>query len=126
MKTKPENRSIQDQKTLKNFLTTVKFDTIRYMPPQFDFNGGPDKIFVDSTNTAFGKGTLVTHFRSGEQHHVFLFEIAHAKQYARVLLQNIEAYEKQYGQVDGRLPTEPMPTPFQYPKNNEGGPDEKK
>ena len=95
------------------------------MPPQFDFNTGPDKIFVDSTNTAFGKGTLVTQLRSGDQHHVFIFEIAHAKQFARVLQQNIEAYEKQYGPVDGRLPTEPMPTPFQYPDEKDK-PDEKK
>ncbi len=90
------------------------------MPPQFDFNTGPDKIFVESTNTAFGNGTLVTNFRSGLQNHVFIFEIAHAKQYARVLQQNIEAYEKQHGPVDGRLPSEPLPTPFQYPKNDAG------
>lgn len=95
------------------------------MPPQFDFNTGPEKIFVESTNTAFGPGKLVTHFRSGEKHFVFMFDITHAKQYARILMQNIEAYEKQYGEVDGRLPTEPMPTPFQYPDDKEGS-DKKK
>ncbi len=89
---------------------------------QFDFNTGAQKVFVDSTNTATGPGKLLTHFRSGDEHFVFVFDIAHAKQYARILTQSVEAYEKQFGAVDGRLPSEPMPSPFQYPKEGGTGP----
>lgn len=91
------------------------------MPPQFDFNTGPEKIFVDATNTAFGKGVLLMRFRSGDQNRVFMFEIGHAKQLARILSQNIEAYERQFGPVDGRLPTEPVPSPFQSAKGSGSG-----
>lgn len=94
------------------------------MPRQFDFNSGPDKIFVEATNTAFGPGRLLMAFHSGTQDHVFVFDIQHAKQIARVLTQNIEQYEKQFGAVDGRLPTESLPTPFQYP-NDKGGSEKK-
>ncbi len=88
------------------------------MPKQFDFNGGPDKIFVDATNTAIAPGMLITTFHSGDEQHVFVFQIDHAKQLTRILQQNIEVYEKQYGKVDGRLPTEPMETPFKYPEGD--------
>lgn len=83
------------------------------MEKQFDFSGGPEKIFVESTNTAMMPGALVTAFHSGGKSHVFVFQVHHAKQLARVLLQNIEAYEKQFGPVDGRLPNEPMHSPIQ-------------
>jgi hypothetical protein len=32
-------------------------------------------------------------------------------------MQNIEAYEKQFGPVDGRLPNEPMQSPIQIQGN---------
>src|SRR5882762_5445811 len=82
------------------------------MDRQFDFTTGPSKIFVESTNTAMMPGLLVTAFHSGEDTLVFAFQIHHAKQLARVLLKHIEEYEKQFGPVDGRLPTEPMPSPI--------------
>lgn len=93
------------------------------MPRQFDFTSGPDKIFVEATNTALGPGRLLLAMHSGEKTHVFVFDINHAKQLGRILIQNIEHYEKHFGAVDGRLPTEPMPTPFQYPdEGKDSGP----
>ncbi len=88
------------------------------MPRQFDFTNGPDKIFVEATNTAIGPGRLLLAMHSGENAHVFVFDINHAKQLSRLLTQNVEHYEKQFGPVDGRLPTEPLPTPFKY--NDDG------
>lgn len=88
------------------------------MERQFDFNKGPDKIFVDATNTAMMPGMLVTALHSGSEAHVFVFQIHHAKQFARILQQNVDAYEKQFGPVDGRLPNEPMQSPIQIDKKS--------
>lgn len=93
------------------------------MERHFDFNTGPDKIFVDATNTAMMPGALVTALHSGSEAHVFVFQIHHAKQFARILMQNVEAYEKQFGPVDGRLPNEPMQSPIQIEGKTGEGPE---
>lgn len=59
------------------------------------------------------KDSFVLGFQSGGELGAYVVTPDHAKQIWRLLGQHLEGYEKQYGPLEGRLPSDPQPSPIQ-------------
>lgn len=83
------------------------------MEPQFDFNRGPEKVFVEKVHVRIVNGLLHFALESGEKVHMYTTNLVLGKRFSRILAQQIEEIEKKNNIViDGRLPHEPMPSPL--------------
>lgn len=67
-----------------------------------------EQIFVNTSRDVFLLG-----FRSGGEVTAFVITPDHAKQLTRLLAAKVAEYEAAYGPLEGRLPTEPTPSPLQ-------------
>lgn len=79
----------------------------------FNFDQGPQKVFVEGFwGQRFGGQTHLM-LQSGGEKQVFVIDAVLAKKIAKLLLQHVEVIEKEIGHVlDDRLDNEPMPTPL--------------
>ncbi len=73
----------------------------------------PVHKYCESAKVASNRETFVLGFQSGGEMGAYVVSPDHAKQIWRVLGQHLEAYEKQYGALEGRLPSDPQPSPIQ-------------
>lgn len=77
------------------------------MPP----NEPPHK-YCEITNTLYNREMFLLWLSSGADISAFVFSPDHAKQLAKRLSEKVADYEKQFGPLEGRLPSEPMKSPF--------------
>ncbi len=95
------------------------------MEPEFNFNEGPQKVFVDGFHARIINGILHIVFTSADEEFAYVLPLDLTKKLSRGLLSQIEEIEKKNNIViDGRLPNEPMISPIQA-KIVEGGEEEK-
>lgn len=73
----------------------------------------PVHKFCESAKVASTKDSFVLGFQSGGELGAYVVTPDHAKQIWRLLGQHLEGYEKQYGPLEGRLPSDPQPSPIQ-------------
>lgn len=73
----------------------------------------PVHKYCESVKVASTKDVFVLGLQSGGETGAYVVTPDHAKQIWRLLGQNLEAYEKQYGSLEGRLPSDPQPSPIQ-------------
>lgn len=74
----------------------------------------PVHKFCESVKiVAPNKDIFVLGMQSGGDMSAYVITPDHAKQLWRLLGQHIDAYEQQYGTLQGRLPTDPQPSPIQ-------------
>jgi hypothetical protein len=59
------------------------------------------------------KDVFVLGLSSGGEMSAYVVTPDHAKQIWRLLGQHLEGYEKEYGPLEGRLPSDPQPSPIQ-------------
>ena len=84
------------------------------MEPEFNFNEGPAKTFVDGFHARIINGLLNIVFTSADEEYFFVLPLDLTKKLSRGLLSQIEEIEKKNNIViDGRLPNEPMVSPIQ-------------
>lgn len=62
------------------------------------------------------KDVFVLGLQSGGETGAYVITPDHAKQIWRLLGQHLENYEKQFGTLEGRLPSDPQPSPIQVRK----------
>jgi len=90
------------------------------MDQQFDFDLGPEKIFVDKAHMRIINGLLNISLQSGENIFTYILPLPLAKQVSRAVGLQIEEIEKKNGVIiEGRLPNEPMLSPIN--PNQQGG-----
>jgi len=83
------------------------------MEQPFDFDTGPQKVFVDKSHIRIINGLLHVTMQSGTKLATFLLPLPLAKQVARAISMQIEEIEQKTGmKFDGRLPNEPMLSPI--------------
>ena len=83
------------------------------MEEPFDFDAGPQKIFVDMAHLRIINGLLNLTMQSGQEMYTFLLPLPLSKQVSRAMGLQIEEIEKKNGVViEGRLPNEPMLSPI--------------
>ncbi len=83
------------------------------MDQPFDFDAGPEKIFVDKSHLRIINGLMNLTFQSGDMLSTYIFPLPLAKQVARAMALQIEEIEKKNGiTIDGRLSNEPMLSPI--------------
>lgn len=83
------------------------------MAEGFDFNTGPEKVFVDTAHMRIINGLLHVCFESGSSRRTMLLPLPLAKQISRAIGQQIEEIERKTGStIEGRLPNEPMISPL--------------
>ena len=79
----------------------------------FDFDAGPEKVFVDKAHLRIINGLLNFTMQSGQKMYTFLLPLPLSKQVARAMAMQIEEIEKKNGIIfEGRLPNEPMLSPI--------------
>lgn len=84
------------------------------MEPDFNFNEGPAKTFVDGFHARILNGLLHIVFTSADEEYSFVLPLDLAKKLSRGLAAQVEEIEKKNNIViDGRLPNEPMVSPIQ-------------
>jgi hypothetical protein len=84
------------------------------MEPDFNFNEGPEKIFVGGFHARIINGLLHIVFTSADEEYSYVLPLDLTKKLSRGLLSQIEEIEKKNNIViDGRLPNEPMVSPIQ-------------
>jgi len=83
------------------------------MEQPFDFDSGPQKVFVDKSHIRVINGLLNLTMQSGTKLLTFIVPLPLAKQIARAVSMQIEEIEQKTGmKFDGRLPNEPMLSPI--------------
>ncbi|MEN9561690.1 MAG: hypothetical protein RIQ56_963, partial [Candidatus Parcubacteria bacterium] len=83
------------------------------MEQPFDFDSGPEKVFVDKSHIRIINGLLHITMQSGTELYTFLMPLPLAKQISRAMAMQIEEVEKKTGMTfEGRLPNEPMLSPI--------------
>jgi hypothetical protein len=83
------------------------------MDQPFDFDGGPEKTFVDKAHLRIINGLLNITMQSGQKLSTYVLPLPLAKQISRAVAAQIEEIEKRNGVViEGRLPNEPMLSPI--------------
>jgi hypothetical protein len=84
------------------------------MEPDFNFNEGPAKTFVDGFHARIINGLLHIVFTSADEEYSYILPLDLTKKLSRGLLSQVEEIEKKNNIViDGRLPNEPMVSPIQ-------------
>jgi hypothetical protein len=73
----------------------------------------PVHKYCESVKVASTKDVFVLGFQSGGELGAYVVTPDHAKQIWRLLGQHIGEYEKANGTLEGRLPTDPQPSPIQ-------------
>ena len=92
------------------------------MEPQFDFDSGPEKTFVDRAHMRIINGLLNLTVQSGKEMHTYVLPLPLSKQIARAITMQIEEIEKKNNiTFEGRLPNEPMLSPIHQPLNPDEG-----
>jgi hypothetical protein len=83
------------------------------METQFDFDLGPEKVFIDRAHMRIVNGLLNLTVQSGQKLYSYVLPLPLAKQISRAIAAQIEEIEKKNGVViEGRLPNEPMLSPI--------------
>ena len=83
------------------------------MEQPFDFDQGPEKIFVDKAHIRIINGLLNVTMQSGTELSTYILPLPLAKQISRAVSMQIEEIEQKTGmKFDGRLPNEPMLSPI--------------
>ncbi|MBI5470678.1 hypothetical protein HY968_05195 [Candidatus Kaiserbacteria bacterium] len=91
------------------------------MEPPFDFDAGPEKIFVDKSHLRIINGLMNLTLQSGDMLSTYILPLPLAKQISRAMGLQIEEIEKNNNIViDGRLSNEPMLSPIK-PDETKGG-----
>jgi hypothetical protein len=91
------------------------------MEPPFDFDMGPEKIFVDKAHLRVINGLLNITMQSGQEIFTYVLPLPLAKQISRAVAAQIEEIEKKNGVViEGRLPNEPMLSPIDPSRSEDG------
>lgn len=84
------------------------------MEPEFDFNAGTQKVFVDGFHARIINGLLHIVFTSADEEFAYVLPLDLSKKLSRGLLSQVEEIEKKNNIViDGRLPNEPLKSPLQ-------------
>ncbi|HWO07430.1 MAG TPA: hypothetical protein VNM40_02495 [Candidatus Paceibacterota bacterium] len=84
------------------------------MEQDFNFNMGPQKVFVDGFHARIINGLLHIHLTSAEEEYAFVLPLDVTKKLSRGLAKQIEEIEKKNNIIiDGRLQDEPMKSPLQ-------------
>jgi hypothetical protein len=90
------------------------------MEQPFDFDTGPQKMFVDKAHLRIINGLLNITMQSGQKLSTYILPLPLAKQISRAVQLQIEEIEKKNGVViEGRLPNEPMLSPLNSPKDED-------
>lgn len=90
------------------------------MEPQFDFDAGPMKVFVDRAHLRIINGLLNLTLQSGQDIFTYVLPLPLGKQISRAVAQQIQEIEEKNGVViEGRLPNEPMLSPINPQKPDE-------
>ena len=90
------------------------------MEQPFDFDTGPEKVFVDKAHLRIINGLLNLTVQSGHKLYTYVLPLPLAKQVSRAVQLQIEEIEKKNGMViEGRLPNEPMLSPLNPSKTDE-------
>ena len=76
----------------------------------------PVHKFCERINVASSKDVFLLGMHSGGEVSGFVLTPDHAKQLARLLKQKLDEYESAYGVLEGRLPSDPTPSPLQIKK----------
>lgn len=85
------------------------------MPPEIP-KDQPVQKFCNSTNLVFNDMFALI-LRSGGDVSMFVFTPDHMKQLARFINKKVAEYEELNGELEGRLPTEPMRSPIDMDKS---------
>ena len=89
----------------------------------FDFDAGPEKIFVDKAHMRILNGMLNMTMQSGTALHTYILPLPLSKQISRAIALQVEEIEKKSGMVfEGRLPNEPMLSPINPNEGNQSAP----
>lgn len=75
-----------------------------------------NKAFVNSSKEMFNLALL-----SGGELSAFIFTPDHAKQLLNLLTKKVEEYEKEFGPLEGRLPSDPMRSPIDLSRPEDEG-----
>ena len=90
------------------------------MEQPFDFDSGPEKLFVDKAHIRIINGLLHVTMQSAQELFTFVLPLPLAKQVSRAVGLQIDEIEAKTGmKFDGRLPNEPMLSPID-PSTPEG------
>lgn len=74
----------------------------------------PERKFVDRFEAALMQNLTILFLHAGKEQYGYMFDISTTKKIARLLSQQVEAYEKATGQkLDDRLDNDPLPTPLE-------------
>ena len=93
------------------------------MDQPFDFDSGPEKVFVDKAHLRILNGLLNLTVQSGTKMYTYILPLPLSKQIARAMTMQIEEIEKKNGVVfEGRLPNEPMLSPLNPTEGNQSAP----
>lgn len=102
-------------------LRGISWYHLHTMAEGFDFNSGPEKVFVDTAHMRIVNGLLHVCFESGSSRRTMLLPLPLAKQISRAIGQQIEEIEQKTGStIEGRLPNEPMISPLSGEAPDEG------
>ncbi len=72
----------------------------------------PPHYYVETTNIGHNEQSFLLWLNTGGDKYCFILTPDHAKQVMRLMQMNVEKYEERFGVLSGRLPSEPMPSPF--------------
>ncbi len=81
----------------------------------------PAHKFCEKITVASSKDVFLMGMHSGGQTSAFVLTPDHAKQLSRLLQQKVVEYETAHGALEGRLPSDPTPSPLQIKKPPESG-----
>lgn len=83
---------------------------------QININVDPNIYFITMVNMMFNEDTFNFLVTSGNQGRQFAADAKHAKRIYLLLKQQIESYEKQFGEIKTKLPEAPKTTQEQEDK----------
>jgi hypothetical protein len=77
----------------------------------------PAHKFCEKITIATSRDVFLLGMHSGGEISGFVLTPDHAKQLSRLLQQKVTEYESAYGTLEGRLPSDPTPSPLQIKKD---------
>ncbi|MEK9177141.1 MAG: hypothetical protein AAB923_02485 [Patescibacteria group bacterium] len=80
--------------------------------------GEPPHKFCEKITIATSRDVFLMGMHSGGEVSAFVLTPDHAKQLSRLLHQKVAEYEGAHGVLEGRLPSDPTPSPLQIKKSD--------